>query len=166
MDVSLFSNQYLVRKLRADDAAEVYTLCYKSSLYYQYCPPFVSEQSIKNDMNALPPNKEMCDKYYLGFYDGEKLIAVMDLIMAYPDESTAYIGFFMTDVSIQNTGTGSTIINNLCAYLARIGMANIRLCWVKGNPQAEHFWRKNGFEEMGVTCGLENYTVVVAQRGL
>ena len=53
-----------------------------------------------NDMNALPPNKEMCDKYYLGFYDGEKLIAVMDFIMAYPDELTAFIGFFMTDVSI------------------------------------------------------------------
>ena len=47
-----------------------------------------------NDMSVLPPNKEMCDKYYLGFYDGEKLIAVMDFIMAYPDELTAFIGFF------------------------------------------------------------------------
>lgn len=63
-------------------------------------------------MDALPPNKEMCDKYYLGFYDGEKLIAVMDFIMAYPDELTAFIGFFMTDVSIQNTGTGSKIMGN------------------------------------------------------
>ena len=110
--------------------------------------------------------KEMCDKYYLGFYDGEKLIAVMDFIMAYPDELTAFIGFFMTDVSIQNTGTGSKIINDLCAYLFRIGMANVRLGWVKGNPQAEHFWHKNGFRETGVTYDTENYTVIVAQRGL
>ena len=166
MNVSLFSNQYLVRKMCANDVAEVYTLCYKNSLYYQYCPPFVSEQSIMNDMNALPPNKERCDKYYLGFYDGEKLIAVMDFIMAYPDELTAFIGFFMTDVSIQNTGTGSKIINDLCAYLFRIGMANVRLGWVKGNPQAEHFWHKNGFRETGVTYDTENYTVIVAQRGL
>lgn len=94
MNISLFSNQYLVRKMCSHDAAEVYTLCYKNSLYYQYCPPFVSEQSIMNDMSVLPPNKEMCDKYYLGFYDGEKMIAVMDFIMAYPDELTAFIGFF------------------------------------------------------------------------
>ncbi len=166
MDVSLFSNQYLVRKLRADDTAAIYTLCCKNSLYYQYCPPFVSEQSIIDDMNALPPNKEMCDKYYLGFYDREKLTAVMDFIMAYPDESTAFIGFFMTDVSVQNTGTGSKIINDMCAYLARIGVANVRLGWVKGNSQAEHFWHKNGFRETGAICDTENYTVIVAQRSL
>lgn len=104
--------------------------------------------------------------YYLGFYDGEKLIAVMDFIMTYPDELTAFIGFFMTDVSIQNTGTGSKSINDLCAYLSHIGMANVRLGWVKGNPQAEHFSHKNGFRETGVTYDTENYTVIVAQRGL
>lgn len=166
MNVSLFSEQYFVRKMYADDAAEVYTLCYKNSLYYQYCPPFVSEQSIINDMSKLLPNKEICDKYYLGFYDKEKLIAVMDFIMAYPDELTAFIGFFMTDVSIQNIGIGSKIINDLCDYLARIGIANVRLGWVKGNPQAEHFWHKNGFRETGVTYDTENYTVIVAQRDL
>ncbi len=166
MEVSLFSNQYLIRKMCTDDVAEVYKLCYKNSLYYQYCPPFVSEQSIMEDMNALPPNKEMCDKYYLGFYDGNKLIAVMDFIMSYPEESTAFIGFFMTDVSIQNTGIGSKIINDLCAYLSSIEMANVRLGWVKGDPQAEHFWHKNGFRETGATYNAENYTVIVAQRSL
>ena len=37
-------------------------------------------------MKALPPNKEAFDKYYLGYYDGEKLIAVMDFILGYPDK--------------------------------------------------------------------------------
>ena len=72
----------------------------------------------------------------------------------------------MTDVSVQNTGTGSQIIHDLCAYLARIGMVSVRLGWVKGNPQSEHFWHKNGFKETGVTYDTENYTVIVAQRGL
>lgn len=53
----------------------------------------MTEQSILDDMNALPPNKEICDKYYVGYYKGEELIAVMDFIMAYPDEKTAFIGF-------------------------------------------------------------------------
>ena len=117
-------------------------------------------------MNALPPNKEICDKYYVGYYKGEELIAVMDFIMAYPDEKTAFIGFFMTAASIQNTGIGSSIIDDLCRYLADIRLSSIRLGWVKGNPQAEHFWRKNNFKETGITYDTDHYTVVVAQRAL
>ena len=166
IDVSQISAQYHVRMLHADNVAEVYKLCSKNDMYYQYCPPFVTEQSILDDMHALPPNKEMRDKYYLGFYDDEKLIAVMDLIIAFPDESTAFIGFFMTDVSVQNQGIGSGIIRDLCAYLACSGFTAVRLGWVKGNPQAEHFWHKNSFRETGVTYKTDNYTVIVAQRKL
>ena len=93
MDISLLSGRYIVRELKESDVANVYELCRRNTLYYQYCPPFVSEQSIIDDIHALPPSKYICDKYYLGYYDGQKLIAVMDLIMDYPDESIAFIGF-------------------------------------------------------------------------
>lgn len=166
MNILLFSNDYTVRRLGKADVADIYSLCSKNSLYYQYCPPFVTEQSILDDMKALPPNKEMCDKYYIGYYKGEELIAVMDFIMAYPDEKTGFIGFFMTAVSIQNTGIGSGIIDALCRYLTEIGLSRVRLGWVKGNPQAEHFWRKNNFKETGITHDTDCYTVVVAQRTL
>ena len=166
MDISLFSNDYTVRRLGKADVADIYSLCSKNRLYYQYCPPFVTEQSILDDMKALPPNKEMCDKYYIGYYKGEKLIAVMDFIMAYPDEKTGFIGFFMTAASIQNTGIGSGIIDDLCRYLTEIRLSSVRLGWVKGNPQAEHFWRKNNFKETGITYDTDHYTVVVAQRAL
>lgn len=69
-------------------------------------------------------------KYYVGYYKGEELIAVMDFIMAYPDEKNAFIGFFMTAASIQNTGIGSSIIDDLCRYLADIRLSSIRLGWV------------------------------------
>ena len=48
----------------------------------------------------------------------------------------------MTEVSIQNTGIGSSMIDGLCRYLAGIRLSSVRLGWVKGNPQAEHFWHK------------------------
>ncbi len=166
MDISCFSNDYIVRRMEKTDVADIYCLCSKNVLFYQYCPPFVTEQSIVDDMQALPANKEMFDKYYVGYYKEEELIAVMDFIMAKPDEKTAFIGFFMTSVSIQNTGIGSKIIDDMCRYLADIGLTSVRLGWVKGNPQAEHFWHKNNFMETGVTYDTDNYTVVVAQRTL
>lgn len=40
-------------------------------------------------MNAIPPNVVIERKYYVGFYDGNKLLAVLDLIDGYPTTSTA-----------------------------------------------------------------------------
>jgi RimJ/RimL family protein N-acetyltransferase len=166
MIVSLLSNKYNVKMLETSDIDIVYELCRNNSLYYQYCPPFVSTQSIMEDMSALPPNKTLDDKYYVGYYEEDKLIAVMDLIMDYPEEKGAFIGFFMTDTGVQNKGIGSSIIEELCAALSQFGVSSIRLGWVKGNPQAERFWHKNGFIETGATYDTDNYTVVVAQRSL
>ena len=166
MEISLLSNRYLVLRMTEENIAEIYALSRNNTLYYHYCPPFVTEDSIVSDMNALPPNKSVSDKYYVGYYEGDKLIAVMDLIMAYPEESTAFIGFFMTDTSVQNKGVGSCIIEELCAALSQFDVSSIRLGWVKGNPQAEYFWHKNGFIETGATYDTDNYTVVVAQRSL
>ncbi len=166
MDIALFSDHYTVRRLTTEEIPSIYALCKRNDLYYQYCPPLVTEQSIMEDMRALPSGKEMCDKYYIGYYDGEEMVAVMDLIAAYPDEETAFIGFFMTAVQVQNLGVGSRMIRDLCDFLKNIGYAKIRLGWVKGNPQAEHFWHKNGFQETGTTYDTDLYTVIIAQRCL
>ena len=164
MDIAAISTRYRVRLLTEEDIPEILSLCRENTLYYRYCPPFVTEKTIAADMKALPPHKTPRDKYYLGFYDGGKLIAVTDLITAFPDSETAFIGFFMTDVSVQNAGVGSGIIGGLCSFLAREGFSFVRLGWVKGNPQAEHFWKKNGFSETGVSYETGGYTVIVARR--
>ena len=166
MDVAEFSKRYFVRLLDQSDIDAIFALCSQNSLYYDYCPPFVTRESISMDMRALPPGKDLSDKYYLGYFDGDKLIAVMDFIASYPNGTTAFIGFFMTDMSVQNKGIGSTIIDELCCYLPKAGFTSLRLGWVKGNPQAEHFWHKNGFTETGLTYDTDNYTVIIAQRDL
>ena len=58
IDISLFSDHYFVRRMASDDIGEIYKLCSNNVLYYEYCPPFVTKQSIADDMRALPPNKE------------------------------------------------------------------------------------------------------------
>ena len=97
MDILRLSKQYKVRRLAEQDVSDIYLLCSRNKLYYRYCPPFVSEESIRGDMKALSPKVEPENKYYIGFYDKDALIGVMDLILGYPDEDTAFIGFFMMD---------------------------------------------------------------------
>lgn len=166
MQIESFSNQYPVRRLTEEDVEMVFALCRQNRVYYEYCPPFVTGDSIRRDMQALPPQKSMEDKYYIGWFDEDKLIAVMDLIDRYPNGQTAFIGFFMTDVSVQRKGVGTAIIRELCAYLRARQYEAVRLGWVKGNKQSEAFWHKNRFAETGVTYETDGYTVIVAQRKL
>lgn len=161
-----FSKKYVVRRITHAEVKQVFSLCKENEMFYQYCPPFVTEKSIIDDLKAVPNGKSKKDKYYVGFFDGNRLIAVMDLIDAYPDESTALIGFFMTNTSIQNQGVGTQIIQELSQYLKSQRHNHIRLGWAKGNPQSESFWHKNGFSETGVSYEANNYTVIVAQRDL
>lgn len=164
MDITLFSNKYKVRRLTNADISEIYQLECKNTLYFEWCPPFVTKEGILADMKALPPGKSMLDKYYIGFYREERLIAVMDLIDGYPENGIAYIGLFMTDMSIQNQGVGTQMIDDLCAYLTDLGYDSVRLAWVKGNPQAEHFWIKNYFLPIKETESNVAAKVILAEK--
>lgn len=100
MDIQNFSTQFSVRTLTALDVPQIYELCKDNPLYYEHCLPFVSEESIRKDMDALPPHKTMEDKFYVGYFDGNKLIAVLDLIREFPDKDTVFIGFFMINIAM------------------------------------------------------------------
>ena len=145
IDEKKLSKRYAVRKLTTDDVGAVYELCRKNPLFYEYHPPFVTVGSVIEDMTILPPNKTPADKYYVGFWNGEALIAVMDIIDGYPRDGIAFIGFFMTDISVQGRGVGSEIISECVSYLKECGFKRIRLGVDRSNPQSNHFWRKNRF---------------------
>lgn len=160
------SRKYAVQILTDTDVAAIYALCKENPLYYQYCPPFVTEDSIRADMKALPPHKTMEDKYYLGFYEENRLIAVMDLILGFPKEKTAFVGFFMMNKQFQGRGIGTSLMTDVFECLKECGFSYVRLCFAKGNPQSEHFWMKNGFERTGVEAQNDGYTVVVLEKEL
>lgn len=159
------SQKYKVRNLTKADAAMIYELCIGNPQFYEHCPPFVTCESIIRDMHALPPRTTEAHKHYLGFFEGEKLVAVLDLITDFPNEQTVFWGFFMIDKAYQGKGIASALVDELCACLAEDYSA-VRLGYVKTNTQSEHFWRKNGFVDTGIENNEELYTVVVLERKL
>lgn len=139
------SKTFYVRKLDKDDIEMIYDLSYKNHIYYQYHPPFVTRESILDDMKALPPGKSYDDKYYIGFFEKDSLVAIMDLILDYPTKGIAFIGLFMTNIQYQHKGIGSNIISEITMSLKSLGYRKIRLGVDKGNPQSYSFWSKNNF---------------------
>lgn len=156
MDIKLLSDTFEVRPLTPGDVDSIYALCAGNERFYRYHPPFVTRARILEDMTALPPGKDKADKFYLGFYKSDTLIAVMDLILDYPMDHIAFIGFFMTDATCQNRGVGSRLIRELAAHLRASGFTKIRLGVDKGNPQSFSFWKKCGF-----TVADENHYILM-----
>ena len=145
MKIKDLSKTFYVRKLDKDDIEMIYDLSYKNHIYYQYHPPFVTRDSILDDMKALPPGKSYDDKYYIGFFENDSLVAIMDLILDYPTKGIAFIGLFMTNIQYQHKGIGSNIISEITMSLKSLGYRKIRLGVDKGNPQSYSFWSKNNF---------------------
>ncbi|MEE8808718.1 MAG: GNAT family N-acetyltransferase [Lactimicrobium sp.] len=164
LDIAAFSHAYKVKHLQEEDIPVIFDLCRRNVLYYQYCPPMVTKESILSDLHALPDGAVLSQKYDIGYYQNHQLMAILDLIAGWPDEETAYIGLFMMDVSLQRKGIGSNIIQDLQNALKQAGFERIRLGWMQDNPQAEHFWRKNGFVPCNVHTAFNGKTAVIAEK--
>ena len=145
IDVLKLSKKYDVRKMTDTDAESILNLCYGNTLFYEYSEANPTKEQILNDLHITPPDTALSDKYYVGFYESDILVAVMDLIDGYPNKENALIGFFMVNKDYQGQRIGTAIVNEVAEYLISIGKASIRLAIDKDNPQSNHFWKKNGF---------------------
>ena len=166
IEVSQLSKQFDVKGLQESDADKVYQLELANPQYFVYCPPVPSVSSVIDDMHALPAGKTAEDKYYVGFYAGKNLVAIMDLIMCYPNDHTAFIGLFMVDNAYQGRGVGSAIIKDCLSCLQENGVSLIRLGYMKGNEQSRNFWLKNMFVETGEERINDRGKVIMMERKL
>lgn len=107
MNINALSSAYSVRKLGEGDIDKIYELSKGNPMFFRFCPPEVTRESIRAYLAALPPRTTYADKFYVGFFDRETLVAVLDLILHYPDEQTAFIGLFMVAKAFQGRGIGS-----------------------------------------------------------
>ena len=159
------SSRYKIRRLDDSDADSILCLCRENTQFYQYCEAEPVREQILGDLHITPPGIAFTEKYYVGYYLGETLIAVMDLIDGYPEKEIAFIGFFMMKKDLQGQGIGTGIIREAAAYLKRTGKTAIRLAIDKENPQSTHFWKKNGFRVIN-EVDRNGWPLLVAERKL
>lgn len=161
------SNTFQVRRLHEEDVEEIYTLCKANKTYYKYFKTEPTHENITEDLYAAPPGKKSEDKYFLGFFHHDHtLVAVLDLIVGYPNPHTAFIGLFMTAVSEQRQGTGTKIIQDVLKQLAHQGMTCVRLGCISGNTEAASFWKHNGFHPTGEQTQTAEYRIDLMEKVL
>ena len=163
--LSALSDCYTIRRLSAADLDMLYAFCKANAQYYAYCGREVTPADILSDLTITPPGTSLDQKYYIGFFSGDTLTAIMDLIAGYPDSTYAFIGFFMMNRDKQGHGAGSNLIQTALNALKAQGFKRCKLAIHKENPQATHFWQKNGFQ---ITREIpqEDGTLLVAEKAL
>lgn len=148
IDINKLSKTYKIRILDNSDADLIVNLCKQNTLFYKYTVAKPTLEYALKDINSVPPGMTLKDKYYVGFFEGNELVAILDLIDGYPNKETVYIGFFMMNIKFQRKGIGSSIIQEVELYLKSISKLSIRLAVDDKNPQSSHFWTKCGFKQI------------------
>ena len=159
------SDSYTIRRLTDADVPMLYAWMLRNDQYFKYCGGSTTPERVRQDLTLCPPGTTPAQKHYVGFFDADTLVAVMDLIDGYPDADTAFIGFFMMNKDLQGQGTGTAIVRDALAALCALGYTAVRLGIDKENPQSNHFWRKNGFTVLR-EAAQERGIVLLAERRL
>lgn len=147
------------------DAEAILEFCKENTQYYEYCQAEPTLEQVLSDLHLAPPGIGPEDKYYVGFYQDDDLVAVMDLVDGFPEDSIVFIGFFMMSKRLQGQEIGSSMIREVSEYMKNVGMTYVRLAIDKGNPQSTHFWKKNGFNTI-YEADRDGHTLLVAEKKL
>ena len=164
LPVEALSGEYTVRLLTAADVPEMLRVARSNPLFYRYMRPDPDEANLAADLLALPPRRTLADKHFFGWFEGEKLVAMMDLIWHHPQTDMAFIGWFILDGAYQGRGLGRWLVSDVLGLLKAQGVVEVRLGRIEGNPQSAHFWHVCGFEENGLAYDTEDYHVVVMAK--
>lgn len=149
LDIQALATGYEVKRIAEDDITDVYRLCKTNKRYYRYMRSVPTRESLTEVISRIPGTAGKEDKYFVGFYEGEDLLAVMDLITGYPEVDDAFIGWFMVDRARQREGIGSQIFADVRAAMKSQGYDYLSLGCVKENKEAIAFWESQGFRITG-----------------
>lgn len=166
LPIAALAGEFAVRELTAADIPGMLQVARSNPLFYRYMRPDPTEENLAADLTALPPRRTLADKHFFGWFEGDALVAMMDLISHHPKQEMAFIGWFIVDDKRQGCGLGRRLVAQVLDMLRAQGVQEVRLGRIEGNHQSERFWHACGFAENGLGYDTEDYHVTVMAKAL
>lgn len=113
-------------------------------------------------LDALPPGRRHEHKHLLGLARAasRRLVAVIDVVQDFPDDSDWFVGLVLIDPDERGRGLGAAIMADLESWLRAQGAACAYLAVLERNPDARRFWSRQGYQlldrRVRVTAGRED----------
>lgn len=153
--------EYKVIIVNENNIEELYELCKGNIKYYSYLKEEASIEGVRSVLTDLPMDVTKNNKYVLGFYKQDKLVAVLDLVDDYPSKDKIFIGLFMLSIEFQGKNIGKQIIKCLLGILKKFNYVSCHLGVIDSNREAIRFWSKMGFVRNGIVYNHTNYNVIM-----
>ncbi|MBR7081632.1 MAG: GNAT family N-acetyltransferase [Oscillospiraceae bacterium] len=144
LDISTLSTEYDTRRITESDIADVYNLYRSNARYYRTLKERPSKKRLTEVISSLDESAD-ASQMFVGFYGGDELVAILDLIIGHHDDKSAFIGWFMVDAEKQRQGIGSQIFADIRASLKSQGFNSVSLKCRSENADAIAFWESQGF---------------------
>ena len=97
------------------------------------------------DIDAIPPNCVIEQKIYISIWEDGKVIAVLDLIEGYPEQTSCWIGLLLVHGDSQGKKIGSKIVHAILNAAKASGYQSVQLGVIENNVKGIDFWQKHGF---------------------
>jgi ribosomal protein S18 acetylase RimI-like enzyme len=139
---------YSVHLLAHEDLQALQTL-------YEKCRDFMllvdghpaGENAAEEEFQDVPPGKSAADHFMFGIVDRSNALAgLLDVVRAYPEEATWWIGLLLLAPEIRSQGIGEKVLEGFADYVRTGGGKALMLGVVKENEGAYRFWSRMGFE--------------------
>lgn len=147
---SLLPFGVLARRLDSHHEAEVVAFCAQCSAFFTLVMGECSAtDAARNLMESRPQRVEASRKHVIGFECGGALVAIVDVLEGFPDESDWYVGLLLLSPDARGHGLGSEIWKAVEAWIYAAGGRQAKLIVQEQNPDGAAFWRAAGFTTDG-----------------
>jgi GNAT superfamily N-acetyltransferase len=140
---------FTLRRLERGDVdrlLDLFERCADHFVLHDGEPPGPDAAAIEFD--DLPPGRAPADKHLHGLAgdaDPEHLVAVLESVTGYPDDSTWFLGLLLVDPAFRGRGVGAAMVAWFEATVAAAGFTAVRLAVIGPNVVGRRFWERCGF---------------------
>jgi len=142
----------VLRSLTSHDASAVQSLIESDPGYVQRVTGRdPGPEDAEELLTAGPPGLEPGQKVVLGAFEGNTLVAVVDLLRDWPEPGTTHIGLLQVHREHKRRGLGRRVHDALLAWVAQDPSTTVlRAAIVETNADhAAPFWRAMGYSPQG-----------------
>lgn len=171
IDLQELLPEYKIKKVSEEDYESLFNL-ESSNIDFYLCTQgrAVTYEEAINDTIELPPNTTQDQKFYIVFYDEDRLVAVMDYIENYPGKGIVWIGFFMVDANIKRKKLGTKIISAFENTLRKNNIQKMQLGCIDSNSVGMHFWKSLDMQEIRRVISKDDnrpdWNIIVFEKNL
>lgn len=137
-------------RIQGEDLLEAALRLYRSnSAYFHLCgTEDLTKEVLIKDQKSLPPGVRQEQKQFFLYYDQDEPLALVDLITAFPDEDTFYLGLLLIDGKRHRKKYGSMVYGMIEEEMKSLGFRRGKLGVLDNNPKALLFWESMGYHRI------------------